>query len=269
MDTLCDQVKYIQQASRNTGSAAPLDSASEIHNSASSSMSLTAHEASAVASLSAKSGFLEEAEDIRIIYGELTCLTQGRWYNTILTRYHLCLLAMAFEKELQGLTEKGTQVGASRGKVRASSAKDSLWAKIFPGQSRTDVKHCRQARAFDRRILCAQRWALLTASFGLGLILLVPMEFPDSWLERLPPEVTALLRDYLAARHPAIGSMSVKARLLLRGLLESRMPTVVPTEATKMQAWLCSPCELTSASQTASPQRLPGEPTLSSIEDWS
>ena len=186
--------------------------------------------------------FLERVEGVDLpgLYHKLVSLDRSRWFNMFQTRFYLCMLASALEQVTLSLGNMETGDVGVRGKVRASDAKDRLWERLFPGLERMSAAHVSERRAFDRRIARGRQWNALVKRFGLGLLPLIPLEFPDSWLEKHLQQRTTLelFMDHLERRHPQIHLMTAQGEELMHALMRGTVPDKLPTEPGRMREWL-------------------------------
>jgi hypothetical protein len=178
--------------------------------------------------------------DIPQIYHRLVTLDQSRWFNSLLTRYCLCLLAQSLNEVLEGIRATAVPGSGSQGKATTSQAKDRIWAQIFPNEARTNPDCVSDRRAFDRRIARGRQWLTLVHRFGWGLLTLIPPDFSDSCFEKSLQQKNVLssFMDHLGRRKPELEGMSRQAEELLCALLGGPLPEDVPQKSGDLLIWL-------------------------------
>jgi hypothetical protein len=180
--------------------------------------------------------------DLPQLYHRLTSLDQSRWFNSLMARSALCVLAKELDQRLQLVQKESAPGQGNQGKAYMSRAKDQLWDQIFPNQARTDPQHNSERRAFDRRILRGRQWRHFVLRFGWGFLCLIPVDFPDTWLEKNLQQKNLLdaFMDHLARRQPKLSRMCQQGSVLMRALMGGELPPDIPFTPAELLEWLAS-----------------------------
>ena len=150
------------------------------------------------------------------IYRALDRLETGRFQEAVMHRVSSVVLAQHVADQAHWPRIRGLRQTLPRfGQTHMAHALANLFARIYPRLTPdTDpVEYGRQKRNFDRRFAVGRQWEQLEGSFGVGILILVPAEFPESWWHQ---GVGASLREvfvkHLRAARPQLPGMRRRAQ---------------------------------------------------------
>lgn len=123
--------------------------------------------------------------------------------------------------------------GSSRGSGRngAARVKAQLFDATFPGfkakRERDDPAYKKKWKHFTRHLDKGQRWWMVRAELGLGMLALIPSSIVShSWVERLPADQFRTWLELVQHQNPSVVELGMAIKETLNDALEGRDPPV-------------------------------------------
>lgn len=156
-------------------------------------------------------------EQAAAVYRNLEALDVGRFRSAVMRRVCCVVLARHVAEEADHPRVHDLDRTPPRpGQTKQALAQANLFAQIHPDLSPEKDKgeYARQRKNFERQLAVGRRWLQLVESFGVGILILVPAEFPESWWYRgVGATLGELFGKHLRLIQPQLAPMCERAQL--------------------------------------------------------